>query len=407
MRIALVTDYYLPTLGGTQTVVKAHREALQAAGHEVTIFTPLRDRSTDPNIVRLPVARWIAPDGYPFTWPMRRAADLMRREFAARGVDVVHTHSEAFAVLGGIRAAHELGLPIVHTMHGRIDVYTRNVLPVPAITTAFLAWLHGRVLPHDARITAGTYYTRTRTARRMWRLMVSQANDAAHMIVPSAHFAQKLIAQGVTTPVTVISNGLEASVLERIGPPDTRQPRASVESLQVMWCGRVSPEKRPEVLLEAVAQTPGVVAHLYGDGGMRTKLKARTRALGIEDRVILHGSVPQSEVLDAMGRHDLMVSSSFDFDNQPMVLLEATATGLPVVYADPDLAEMLPDDGALLTPSPDAGGLAATLARLRDDRALLGRLTDATAAHARTAAQSEHLDALVRVYRAAVAAPHA
>ena len=35
VRIALVSDYYLPTLGGVQTVVKAHREALTEAGHDL------------------------------------------------------------------------------------------------------------------------------------------------------------------------------------------------------------------------------------------------------------------------------------------------------------------------------------------------------------------------------------
>ena len=46
----MVTDYYLPTLGGVQTVIKAHREALQQAGHEVFVFAPLAESGEDPHV---------------------------------------------------------------------------------------------------------------------------------------------------------------------------------------------------------------------------------------------------------------------------------------------------------------------------------------------------------------------
>ena len=60
----MVTDYYLPTLGGVQTVIKAHREALQQAGHEVFVFAPLAESGEDPHVVRLPTARRFAPVSY-------------------------------------------------------------------------------------------------------------------------------------------------------------------------------------------------------------------------------------------------------------------------------------------------------------------------------------------------------
>ncbi|MFZ2482163.1 MAG: glycosyltransferase, partial [Propioniciclava sp.] len=196
MRIALVSDYYLPTLGGVQTVVKAHREALTEAGHEVTVFAPLAEPSTDPGVVALPVSGVFRPDGFPFAWPPAGVEDALRAEFASRRVEVVHVHSEMFAALGGFGAARTLGLPVVQTMHGRVDVYTRHVLPMPALTTVLLAALHGRRLPHGPPVRGGTPYTRTRLARRMWRLMVSHANAADHVIVPSRHFAAKLLDQG-------------------------------------------------------------------------------------------------------------------------------------------------------------------------------------------------------------------
>lgn len=401
----MVTDYYLPTLGGVQTAIKAHREELVGAGHDVVVFAPLASSSPDPSVVRLPTARGFAPDGYPFTWPLRDAAAQLARDLA--GFDVVHVHTEMFAALAAYRAAATLGIPLVQTMHGRIDVYTRSVLPLPSITTTLLAGLHRRGLgaapgSRPVDLDPRAPYARTRTARRMWRLMVSQAQRADRVIVPSAHFAEKLVTQGVRTPVDVLSNGLEQTVLDAIGTPAVRWPDPGAP-LRALWCGRLSPEKRPEVFLDAVALTPGVEAIMLGDGISRRAVVRAAARVG-SDRVDVRGSVPQAEVLAAMRTADVLVSSSFDFDNQPMVLLEAVAAGLPVIVADPDLSETLPPDGHLVAARPDATGLAETLAVLRDDPARVASMSSAAIAHRPHVAQSAHRDELLGSYRAAAAA---
>ena len=397
----MVTDYYLPTLGGVQTVIKAHKEELQRNGHDVVVFAPLAAASDDPTIVRLPTARGFAPDGYPFTWTPSQAADVLKHELRSRQVDVVHVHTEMFAALAGFEAAAALGIPIVQTMHGRIDVYTRSVLPLPAVSTVPLAALHRRRMSHrNARIDPSWHYTRTRTARRMWRLMVGQANYADQVIVPSAHFAAKLRTQGVSTRITVLSNGLEDSVLDEIGVPTVRDVSPG-QQLRVMWCGRLSPEKRPNVFVDAVAQVSGVAGHMFGDGVARRAVSRRAARLPA-GRLTVHGGVSQSEVIAAMRDAHVLVSSSFDFDNQPMVLLEANASGLPTIVTDPDLAEALPPGGGLVTPSPDAAGLAAILTELRDEPAQLRRLSTAAIAHRPRTAQTTHLNALLDVYQAAL-----
>lgn len=407
MRIALVTDYYLPTLGGVQTAVRSLAEALTAAGHDVTVFCPddpagpahsagtaqAPGTAIVPAVVGLPVSPVFRPDGYPFAWSPRRLRALLRREFAARRVDVVHTHSEMFAALGGIRAAQDLGIPVVHTMHGRIDVYTRNVLPVPAVTTALLAFLHATQVPRrGVRVAADTPYTRTRTARRMWRVMLAQSRASDHVVVPSRHFADKLVDRGVRTPVSVVSNGIEPAVLDAIGPATVRT-RTADEPLRVLWVGRLSPEKRPEVLVEAARSfPPGTVVDVLGDGVARAAV-ARAAA---GTPVRLHGSTPHDEVLAAMRRAHVLVSSSSDFDNQPMVMLEAVATGLPVVHCDPDLAEVVPDGGGFTTPTPDAAGIVSVVRRLHDEPEHLVRASAALVA-ARDRVE-QRVDELVAVY---------
>lgn len=395
MRIALVTDYYLPTLGGVQTAVKSLREALTRVGHEVTVFCPLAQAGDDRSIVALPTSRVFQPDGYPFTWPPRDAVALLRREFAERRIDVVHTHSEMFAALAGVRAARDLGIPVVHTMHGRVDVYTTSVVPLPRVTVPLLAALHSQQISHRGlRVRTGAPYTATSPARRMWRLMLAQSRASDQVIVPSTHFARKLEEQGVRTPVSVVSNGLEQSVLDRIGAPAERR-LAPGDTLRLLWVGRLSPEKRPAVIAEA-ARSFGrdVSVDVYGDGLSRRSIERMGTPL------VLQGSVSQQEVLDAMRASHLLVSSSYDFDNQPMVMLEAAASGLPVLYCDPDLSEVVPAGGGFLTDMPDAAGITALVARLlREPEAI----TAASAAMIRARPEvAQRIDPVIEVYEAAI-----
>jgi 1,2-diacylglycerol 3-alpha-glucosyltransferase len=230
---------------------------------------------------------------------------------------------------------------------------------------------------------------------------VSQANHADQVIVPSAHFAAKLVAQGLRVPVTVLSNGLETSVLDEVGEPVPRRVEPG-SPLQVVWCGRVSPEKRPEVFVDAVGQVPGITAEMFGDGVARRALARRAAALP-QGRLTVHGGVPQSRVLEAMTQAHVLVSTSLDFDNQPMVILEGIAAGLPVIVSDPDLIEMLPAEGGIVTPTPDASGLVAILTALRESPDRVHRMSKAAIAHRRRVEQITHREALLDVYRAAIA----
>ncbi|MFD2839106.1 glycosyltransferase [Populibacterium corticicola] len=394
----MVTDYYLPSLGGVQTAVKAAKESLESLGHEVTIFCPRFEPSTDDSVVALPASPIFKPDGYPFTWPYAHTYELMKAEFMRRQIDVVHVHSEMFAALAGLQAARDLSIPSVQTMHGRVDVYSASVLPLPSVSTALLARMHGARIPHTLAPSTDTRYNRGRVARRMWRLMINQANFADHVVVPSAHFAQKLVDQGVSRPVSIISNGLEDSALRRVG---NSQPRvlSPDEPLRIMWCGRVSPEKRPDIFLTALSQmTSNFVANLYGEGVAFAPTKRLVHRLGLDDRVTMHGPVPQEDVLAAMQTHHVFVSSSYDFDNQPMVLLEAMASLLPAVVSDPDLLEMFPDGTATAAFGPDAAGLAAALDSLCADPIQVEQMSKALLNASEAVSQNTHVRALLDVY---------
>jgi len=195
---------------------------------------------------------------------------------------------------------------------------------------------------------------------------------------------------------------VRSSVSEYAIGPAQALPLQPGEPLRAMWCGRVSPEKRPQAFVEAVSRLGGgVTGDLFGDGVNRKALAAAAQGSG----VTLHGAVPQAEVLAAMRAHHVFVSSSVGFDNQPMVMLEAIAAGLPVVYCDPDLAETLPPEGSLLAPTPDAAGIAAALRGLASDPVRLAGMAAATASARHMVSIDTHVERLVAAYEEAKQAP--
>jgi glycosyltransferase involved in cell wall biosynthesis len=110
--------------------------------------------------------------------------------------------------------------------------------------------------------------------------------------------------------------------------------------------------------------------------------------------------VSQQEVLDAMRASHLLVSTSFDFDNQPMVMLEAAASGLPVLLCDPDLGEIIPPGGGFVADTPDAAGVSALVARLRSRPEAI---TAASAAMIRGRARiGQRVDPVIDVYESAM-----
>nr|WP_255533011.1 glycosyltransferase [Nocardia sp. XZ_19_231] len=165
--------------------------------------------------------------------------------------------------------------------------------------------------------------------------------------------------------------------------------------MRVLWCGRLSAEKRPIEAIQVVGLVPDCTLDIYGSGPLADR--AAAAAADLPDRVRLHGRVDQASCLAAMGAHDLLLLTS-DCDTQGMVLLEAVAMGLPVLYCDPELSETVPAQGGIRTTDASVESFAAELAALALDRNRLSTMVEALTAHAEEPRQSRHLTDIVSVY---------
>lgn len=162
-----------------------------------------------------------------------------------------------------------------------------------------------------------------------------------------------------------VVKGVDIDVFTPAGP-NLRDALGLREKRIVICVTRLVPIKNLHMLLDAVARArttdPAIVLVLVGEGPLLADLQARAAALGVADAVRFAGYVPQAETASWYRTADLFALSS-DFDNSPNVVLEAMATGLPIVATDVGGLRdyVTTPTGGSLTPKGDAQAFAAAM----------------------------------------------
>ena len=184
----------------------------------------------------------------------------------------------------------------------------------------------------------------------------------------------KLVEPSQWGKLTIVHCGLDTT---RFTPVE----RAERPAAAVLCVGRLVPDKGQSILLAALADLRArgvaITATFAGDGPERAALEAQAERLGLDGAVEFAGAVGQDRVHELYAAADVFCLPSFA-EGVPVVLMEAMATGLPVVTTRimgiPELVEH--DVAGLLVPPGRADALAAALDALAADpqrRAAMGR----------------------------------
>jgi glycosyltransferase involved in cell wall biosynthesis len=161
----------------------------------------------------------------------------------------------------------------------------------------------------------------------------------------------------------------------------------------LLFVGRLAPNKRVPVLVEAVAKlrdlSPPVHAVIVGDSGdayspERDRCRARAARLGVNDRVHFLGKMDESQLRDAYRDADVLVMPSVH-EGFCIPVMEAAACGTPVVAARAAASPETVGDAGLTFVADDADDLARRLKELFDNRLRLSDFAKPQAAKRRIA----------------------
>lgn len=240
--------------------------------------------------------------------------------------------------------------------------------------------------------------------REMWQMMTRQANLADQVITPSAHFAKKLRLFGVTRPISIISNGIADQEITNFTPKI--RTYQNHEPLRILWFSRLSKEKRILPFLESfqIAQElePNFrfIFTIIGDGNQMSKVRKFCKRHFDEASIKILGTIPHQEIFQKYTKDQhLSIINSYQFDTQGLTILEAAACNLPVIYADPDMSEIVPNHGGLCAKSPAPRAMAELLLKIHHQPELIQKLSQNLAASKKTYLQSHQIEKLLKLYR--------
>lgn len=269
-------------------------------------------------------------------------ACVLARHLRSRGTDHLHNHFPDSSGTVAMLAAELAGIGFSFTMHG------------------------AEILRDVAK-----WRLDEKVARARFGVSVSWYGRAQAMLVsPSASWAK----------LHVVHCGVDI---------DGYAARTHLaDGRHVVFVGRLDEIKGLPVLLDALAAVqqhlPDVQLTLVGDGPDREALQRRAAELGLGDAVHFPGYANSEQVRAHLATADVFVLPSF-FEGIPVSLMEAMASGVPVVASHlPGIAELV-DEGRSghLVPAGDSAGLAARLVELLTDpelRSCMGAAGRATVA---------------------------
>jgi glycosyltransferase involved in cell wall biosynthesis len=187
------------------------------------------------------------------------------------------------------------------------------------------------------------------------------ARKSSAIVANSEGGARYWVSQGVpSSHLTVIPNAVASSSASPAAP--SALPPGFHDRPLVLFGGRLSDEKNPLVLVDALARafaTSNAVALLCGSGPCEQEMAARIRSHQMQDRIVLAGH--RTDLPALLQRAQLCVAISL-YEGNPNVVLEAMAVGCPLIVSDiPAYTQLLDNTCARIVPVRDVSAIASAI----------------------------------------------
>lgn len=426
MRVLLTTHQFFPNyIAGTEVAALSTGVELRARGHEVHVLTVDPDvrkesaevgykdydfRGLKVHALELPRPGRLLPlEIVRNEYDNPLVAEHVRRYVGRIEPDAVHMFHAARLSGSVIGVFRELGVPLVFTSTDFWSVCVRHTLAKPSgelsegpdeISSnclecrqvekllppaelpeatqdkrAFYREIAERALagregehPSMARVRAMLYRT---------EFLRERINSVDAILAPTDIMRRMLVANGIKPDLVRVSPyGMDLSRFR-----DFERPTPVPGRLRIGFMGQVNRSKGLHVLIEAFKKLPedgGATLRISGDLRRHSADYARElyEQAGGDPRINFAGPFPNERVANELAKMDVLVVPSTWYENTPLVIFEAFASGMPVIATNlGGMSEVVHHgENGFLFESGDAEGLAQQLRRLMDEPGLVEEL---------------------------------
>lgn len=312
MKIGYFTDTYYPQMNGVSVSIDNFVRELRKRGHKVYIIAPKLGNyeDKDKDIFRLRSIKFIQAEPearLPLLLPTKSLATLLRLD-----LDLIHAHGNGAFSLLGYQVALIKRLPYILTFHTLHTKYTHY-------------FLKGKVI-------------RPMMVERGLRVF---ANICDGVITPSEKMKKELVGYGVRKPIKIIPNFISISKFKAVKKGFLHERFKIAEDKKILLSvGRLGKEKNFEFIIKTFQKLTkkheNVHLIIVGPGKEEDNLKALAASLDVEEKTHFTGKVETALMPRVYADADIFVFAS-ETETQGIALLEAAASGLPLVVVD-DLA---------------------------------------------------------------------
>lgn len=322
MKIAFFTDTYYPDLNGVTVSVSNFAKELRKKGHKVYIFAPKiegKHKDKDKNLIRLPsfkILSKVEPQIYtPTIWPNKEFREMFTEDF-----DIIHAHGNGPYSLLGYSIGKIKRIPFVMTFHTIHTHYTHYIF-------------NGKII----------------TPRMVSMGLKTFAHRCSLVITPSEKMKKELLSYGVKKQIHVIPNFLEGDRFKKNKKGYLHKLlNLPKETPIILTVGRIGKEKNIDFILKVFREVckTDTKSHLVvvGRGPESDNLITLSKKLGIEKRVHFTGGIDYEFMPLVYKDATLFVFASYT-ETQGVCVLEASASGIPLVINNDGAFKGMVDDG--------------------------------------------------------------
>ena len=405
MKIVIASDIYYPMTNGV--AVFAHNLAQQLAkkGHRVMVICPSfkgKKHITQQGKLR---TVYLTSMRFPF-YPDQIEPVPEKKVFYRHGIwfainagrqvksaldwfkpDVIHIQTNEPIAMAARHYALANNVPLVTTGHTFPDQVTDQfelLKPIKKSTDAILK-----------------------------KFFISFMKNSEYTTMPTELAIQELTpepSEKFKVQVEAVSNGVDLSSFKpgRAKEAIYRKYKIPKTKKIALHVGRIDGDKSVDRVIDAfervLRKRDNIMLLIVGDGIARADLEEMTRALGIEKSVKFLGRVLPPDLNEIYKLADVFITAS-EIETQGVVLIEAAASGLPLVAVDAGAVSALVADGKngfLCKPGGDIKGLAKGLEAIFDDYVLARKMSAESLEVAKKHDLSRTVKRFVEIYQEAI-----